>query len=102
MKIISEEEFHRTLNNFFAETIKLVRLGNLTVIPLTANILSSSYRYILSHHIYQADAIQIGSAKASGASVLVSGDKSLVATAKDLKMAAYSIEEVDTILRLIG
>jgi len=40
MKIISEEEFHRTLNNFFAETIKLVRLGNLTVIPLTANILS--------------------------------------------------------------
>jgi len=45
------------------ETRLLIRLGQLTLVPLNLNVIVSATGYVFKHGIYIADAIQLASAK---------------------------------------
>jgi len=60
---IREEDYVIAKKRFLAETIRLVRLGMLLIIGMQRSILRDSWRLVERYHIYQADALQVASAK---------------------------------------
>ncbi|MEM3083114.1 MAG: type II toxin-antitoxin system VapC family toxin [Candidatus Caldarchaeum sp.] len=62
---------------FLNELNRQTRLGILTIIHLRTSILINSWKLIEKHHIYQADALQITSAKYVSADQIVVVDKKL-------------------------
>lgn len=71
-----------TKSRFLSETRRLVRLGVLRLIPVRLRLLIETWRLLERHHVYHADALQIVSAKFSGASEFFTADKKLHETAK--------------------
>ncbi len=74
---IDDETYRVVRRRFLLETRRLVKLGPLIVIPLKMKILRSSWNLIEKYHIYEADAVQIASAKYINASQFLTGDKQL-------------------------
>jgi predicted nucleic acid-binding protein len=78
-----KKENHKTAReSFIAETLRLIKLGLVKTIPVRTKLLTESWSLIEKHHIYQADALQIISAKYINTDQLLSGDKKLVDNAK--------------------
>ena len=63
---------------FIAETVRLIKLGVAKVVPVRSRLLAESWLLVEKHHIYEADALQIVSAKHLGVDQLLSGDQRLV------------------------
>jgi len=84
---LAESDYAKALRSFASETIRLVRLGVMRVVPVRASLLAASWSIALRHHVHQADALQIVSAKRAGADVLLTGDERLseVASSEGLK-----------------
>lgn len=79
-----KKENHKTAReSFITETLRLIKLGLVKTIPVRAKLLTESWALIEKHHIYQADALQIVSAKYINTDQLLSGDKKLVGIAKE-------------------
>ena len=74
---ISSEAYAVSRKRFLAETRRLAKLGSLTIVPLRMKILVEAWKLIEKHHIYEADAVQISSAKYASAQQLITGDKKL-------------------------
>jgi predicted nucleic acid-binding protein len=74
---LSKEKHAISRRRFLLETRRLIKLGRLMLIPLRMRILIESWKLIEKHHIYQADALQIASAKNVNASQFLVGDKGL-------------------------
>jgi len=74
---LDEDEYYLVRGRFLIETRRLSRLGILDLIPLKIAILIESWRLIEKYHIYEADAIQIASAKHIKAENLLASDKRL-------------------------
>lgn len=74
---------HKTAReSLITETLRLIKLGLIKTIPVRASLLTESWVLIEKHHIYQADALQIVSAKYINTDQLLSGDKKLVDISK--------------------
>jgi len=84
-KNLSEKEFKDALNSFAGELVKLMRLKTLQVIPVLTPLLTGTWELVMSHHIYEADALQITTCIQNENSVLVSGDQKLVMQKKGLE-----------------
>ena len=98
-KAISEMAFRTSIRDFLAETIKLFRLGHLDVRCPTAKIFVDAWRLILSSHIYEADAIQIATAKSLNCDLFLSADAELIEVAKQVNLEAANVEtEAEKIL----
>jgi predicted nucleic acid-binding protein len=98
-KLISEVEFRASIKNFLAETIKLLRIGHLDMRSPTANIFVDAWSLILSSHIYEADAIQIATAKSLECDFFLSADAELIEAAKQANLQAANVEtEAEKIL----
>src|SRR5260370_14791277 len=54
---ITKTEHERIERLFVAETMKLVKLGGLLVLPAQHRYIVESWKLILRHHVYQADAL---------------------------------------------
>jgi predicted nucleic acid-binding protein len=91
-KAISDLQFGTSIRNFIAETIKLFRLGYLDIRSPTAKIFVDAWRLILSSHIYEADAIQIATAKNLGCDLFLSADAELIEVAKQANLQAANVE----------
>lgn len=74
---IREEDYLITKKRFLAETIRLVRLGILLIVSMRRSILRDSWRLIERYHIYQADALQVASAKSVKAEQFFVADRKL-------------------------
>jgi len=74
---LGDSEYRTARGMFLSETIRMLRLGLLKIVPLKLNIITESWRIIEKHNIYEADAIQITSAKYIKASELYTADKKL-------------------------
>jgi predicted nucleic acid-binding protein len=99
-KVISDAQFETGIRNFIAETIKLFRLGHLDIRSPTARIFVDAWRLILSSHIYEADAIQIATAKNLDCDFFLSADAELIEVAQLANMQAANVEtEPQKILR---
>ncbi len=55
----------------------MIKLGIILVVPLKIKILKNSWKLVEKYHIYEADAIQIASAKYVDSSQFLTGDKRL-------------------------
>uniref|UniRef100_A0A7J3Z7H5 PIN domain-containing protein n=1 Tax=Ignisphaera aggregans TaxID=334771 RepID=A0A7J3Z7H5_9CREN len=62
---------------FLSETIKMLKLGILKIIPIRLSIVVESWKIIERYHTYEADALQIASAKHIKATELRTADKRL-------------------------
>jgi predicted nucleic acid-binding protein len=91
-KVISDVQFGTSVRNFIAETIKLFRLGHLDLLSPTAKIFVDAWRLILSSHIYEADAIQIATAKNLECDLFLSADAELIEVAKLANLQAANVE----------
>ncbi|MEM3527018.1 MAG: type II toxin-antitoxin system VapC family toxin, partial [Candidatus Bathyarchaeia archaeon] len=73
--VLSHESHLNAKNRFLLETRRLTRLGVLWLIPVRLKLLTKSWDLIERHHIYQADALQIVSAKTVNATQFFTSDK---------------------------
>ncbi len=71
------EAYRIARKRFLLETRRMAKIGLILVVPLKISILRDSWRLLEKHHIYEADALQIASAKYMGASKFITGDKRL-------------------------
>jgi len=74
---LDDQSYSEARRRFLLETRRLLRLDALLLVPLRTRILVESWRALEKYHIYQADALQIASARYVGSSQFFSGDKKL-------------------------
>lgn len=77
IKRIDKETYNVVRRRFMLDVKRMIKLGALILIPINMNLLVEGWRLIEEHHIYEADAIQIVSAKSIKADRLLTGDKHL-------------------------
>jgi len=88
---LTEKEFKAALNNFAEETVKLLRLKSLEVIPLITPIITDAWTLLMDHHIYEADALQITTCIHNKNDAIISGDKKLVETSRKIGIQSFHI-----------
>jgi predicted nucleic acid-binding protein len=83
---LDREKYITSKRRFLLDTKRLVKLGMALLIPVKTGLLVEGWKLIERYHIYQADALQIVSAKAINASEFLTGDKGLdeIARAENL------------------
>ncbi|RLF13964.1 MAG: PIN domain nuclease [Thermoprotei archaeon] len=74
---IDDETYTIVKRRFLLEVRRMARLGSLLIIPLKIRILKESWKLVEKHHIYEADAIQIASAKYVNSIEFLTGDRRL-------------------------
>ncbi|ASJ07180.1 type II toxin-antitoxin system VapC family toxin [Thermococcus pacificus] len=74
---LSKDEFDFLKKGFLAEVKRFTRLGVLEVVPVHSLILADAWKLIEKYHMYQADALQIVSAKYVEAGSFYTADKRL-------------------------
>jgi len=74
---LEDESYAAARAMFIGETVRLLKLKVLLLVPLHIRLLANAWRLVEKHHIYQADALQIISAKHVGANELYTGDEDL-------------------------
>lgn len=99
---LREEGFSRALRNFADETIKLLRLKILEIVPILTPIVADTWPLILGDHIYEADALQIKACSYWGGNVLLSGDKDLVNVALRQGLKALDVKDEDEVRKLLS
>jgi predicted nucleic acid-binding protein len=88
---LTEKEFKVALNNFADELVKLLRLKTLQVVPILTPILTDTWNILMSHHLYEADALQVTTCMHSKSDALISSDERLVVTSKKTGLQAFHI-----------
>ncbi|RLE95765.1 MAG: PIN domain nuclease [Thermoprotei archaeon] len=74
---VSSEAYSLVRRRFLLETRRMARLGILVLVPVRLRILRMCWGLIEKHHVYQADAIQIASAKHVNAYQFLTADEKL-------------------------
>lgn len=90
---LSEEEFRKALDLFISETVRLLRLRILEILPVSTSMLAETWPIILGEHVYEADALQIKTSMASKSNVLLSSDKELVRIASKIGVKAILVKD---------
>jgi len=74
---LDEESYVAARMMFIGETMRLLKLGALILVPIRVRLLAEAWRLLEKYHIYLADALQVVSAKYIRAIKIYTGDKSL-------------------------
>ncbi len=74
---LSEQDYRLARRQFVGETLRLIRLRIVKIVPVKTSLLVLAWRLIETEHIYEADALQIVSAKYIKATNFLTGDKRL-------------------------
>jgi len=91
-ELISAKEFETALRDLISESMKMIRLNALQVLPITSTSLLESWLLVLKHHIYEADALQISSSKESHCDLFMGADNRLIQAALEEGINAINIE----------
>ena len=78
---LSGDDFNFLKKGFLAEVKRFTRLGVLEVVPVHSLILADAWKLIEKYHLYQADALQIVSARYVDAESFYTADRRLHRTA---------------------
>jgi len=92
-ELITEKMFKVALADFISESIKMVRLRSLQILPITAKCLIDSWLIVLKTHIYEAEALQISTSKQARCNLLLSADNRLIQAAIKEGLTAINIEK---------
>jgi uncharacterized protein len=100
---LTEKEFQQTLKNFANEILKLIRLKSIEIIPLHTQILTNTWNLLMTHQVYEADALQIATCIQNKNNALVSSDEKLVQISRKngLKTLYIPKDEKD-LIKLMG
>ena len=98
---LTEDEFKGTIRSFVGETMRLLRLRVLEILPVLISILVEAWPLILREHIYEADALQIQTCVYSSSNIFLSADKELINVALRTGIKAVNIEEEDRVKKLL-
>ncbi|MFP3952297.1 MAG: type II toxin-antitoxin system VapC family toxin [Candidatus Bathyarchaeia archaeon] len=91
-ELITAEELETSIKGLISESIKMIKLDSLQLLPITSTSLIDSWLVVLKHHIYEADALQISSSKESCCDLFLGADKRLIQVAIKEKVNAINIE----------
>ncbi len=72
---LSENDYRKARYLFIGETLRLLKLRLLHLVPVRTKLLMQSLPYIEKYHVYVADALQIVTAKYVKAQNFYTGDK---------------------------
>jgi len=89
---IDDEIYNVIKRRFLLETRRMMKLGPVLIIPLRMRVLRECWKLIEKYHIYEADAIQIASARYVNASRFLTGDKRLHEVAIKEKLNSTYLE----------
>jgi predicted nucleic acid-binding protein len=102
-RLLSQQQFETSCRNLVLESMKMLKLGSLIIHPITSDILVESWVVALDAHIYQADALQITSARSLASDLFLSADLSLLKAAISGELRAFSVEsEADKIAKALA
>ena len=100
---IDEKSMSEAIRLFVGETRKLVAMRRLTVLPIGGKILEESRNLTLKHHIYQADALQLATARESESALILTADRKLAECAKSEEIQVRDPErDYDSIVSILG
>ncbi|MBS7623344.1 type II toxin-antitoxin system VapC family toxin [Candidatus Bathyarchaeota archaeon] len=88
---LSEAEFSEAAKIFSNELSKLMRLRALEIVPVYTSILVETWSFILGHHIYEADALQITTCTHAESQAMLSGDEKLIKASRRLGLRAFDV-----------
>ncbi|MHB9301750.1 type II toxin-antitoxin system VapC family toxin [Thermofilum pendens] len=74
---LSREDYEKARFQFLGETIRLLKLRLLKIVPVRTKLLIETWRIVEKYHVYEADALQLVSAKYVGAEEFYTGDEQL-------------------------
>jgi len=77
LRRLSEASYREARSRFLLETRRMVKLGIALAVPLRLAVLREGWRIIEAKGLYEADALQIASAKYIKAERLATGDRRL-------------------------
>ena len=89
---ITKEECDETIEGMLAESTKMSLMNTLRIIPITVNVLVPSWDYIVKHHMYISDALQISSAKEAQCDLFLSADSQLIGAAQREGVKTVDVE----------
>ncbi len=72
---LTPKDYAKARTMFVSETLRLLRLGLVRIVPVKTRLLIESWALIEKYHIYEADALQIVSAKRVRVDLLYTGDR---------------------------
>jgi len=91
-ELLSVKEFETALTDLITESIKMIRLNSMQVLPITSKSLVESWLLVLRHQIYEADALQISSSKDADCDIFLGADKRVIQVAHEEGIHAINIE----------
>ena len=74
---LHEDSFKLVKNRFLSETKRMAKLRIAVIIPVRSKILVETWKLIECHNLYEADALQIATAKKVGAESFLTADSVL-------------------------
>lgn len=98
---ISESQFGTAIGNLAGETLRLLRIDALELLPVGSSELAETWELIRRHHVYQGDALQLVTCARSKANTLVSADKMLLEIAAKEGMVTANIENPQEMSELL-
>ena len=72
---LSDQEYEKARTQFIGETVRLLKLKLLRIVPVKTRLLMRTWPLIEKYHIYEADALQIVSVKHVKAKELYTGER---------------------------
>ena len=88
---LDEKDFEEARGNFVMETLRLIKLNLLRLIPVRTRLLIEAWELMERHHLSQADALQIASARYIKADALLSADRQLIEASKEEGLKAVYV-----------
>ncbi len=88
---LDEKDFEEARGNFVMETLRLIKLNLLRLIPVRTRLLIEAWELMERHHLSQADALQIASARYIKADALLSADGQLIEASKEEGLKAVYV-----------
>jgi uncharacterized protein len=90
---IDERSMVEAVGLFVGETRKFVAMRKLIVHPIGSKMLEESRDLIVKYHIYQADALQLATARQSASTLILTADRKLAECARSEGMEVANPEK---------
>jgi predicted nucleic acid-binding protein len=90
---ITEGQFAGAIGGLAGETLRLIRIEALELLPVSSSELSETWDLIRRYHLSQGDAVQIIACKSSTADKLISADKLLLEVAEKEGIPSVNVED---------
>ena len=101
--LLSQSEFEQVQGAMGEQLLRLIRLRSMEIKPVESHLLTRTWDLIKTHHLYQADALQIATCMENKNDALVSGDEALVkASEKEGLNAIYLPDDEKELTSLIS